>query len=240
MERADQGPDPDRAQIKYQKLAGGYDRLIAGAVGCLSGLAAHRAQAIDRLNLRPGDRVVDVGCGTGLRFAAILRRIGHAGSLIGVEQSPEMLAVADSRVERHGWTNVQLVASAVEDAQIGEAADAALFGLVHDITRSRPALDNILGQLADGARIAVFGGKTMPGPFKPISRRILAWYVTTFDGADRPWTLLQEFVPDLTVVEAVAPHLPGLGANSTGHSRRTRRLRGRSASRMLTRQLLRE
>lgn len=134
-----------------------------------------------------------MGCGTGLSFGLIEQRIGSTGQLVGIELSPEMLAVARERIRRHRWTNVTLIESAIEDARIGAQADAALFCLVHDITRSRPALENVLAQLKPGGRIGVFGVKEVSAKFLPLSlltRRVMAPFITTRDGAERPWTLL--------------------------------------------------
>ncbi len=50
-----------------------------------------------RLAQCPGDTVIDVACGTGLNFAAI----------IDVDLSAEMLAIAQRRVEHAGWTQVE-------------------------------------------------------------------------------------------------------------------------------------
>ncbi|MCE5288368.1 MAG: methyltransferase domain-containing protein [Nocardiaceae bacterium] len=198
----DPAPDRDRAREKYRRLASGYDRFIAGAAGRAVGFSRRRLRAVATLDLAPGDCVIDVGCGTGLSFAAIEERIGPHGRLVGIELSPDMLDIARERVRRHGWTNVTLVESAIEDADIRVEADAALFCLVHDIMRSRPALDHIVNHLKPAARIAVLGGKTLPHkafPLHQVSRRMLSRYVTTFDGIEQPWTLLAELVPDLRV-----------------------------------------
>jgi ubiquinone/menaquinone biosynthesis C-methylase UbiE len=195
-------PDHDRTRAKYRTLARTYDRFIAGVAGRVAGFDRRRAQAIERLDLQPGDVVIDVGCGTGLSFALTQGRIGWSGRVVGIELSPEMLAIARERVELHGWSNITLVESAVEEAEVGVDADAALFCLVHDITRSRRALENILGQLKRGGHVAVLGGKALPRkafPLDLVSRRMLARFVTTFDGIERPWTLLAELVPGLQV-----------------------------------------
>lgn len=197
-----QPPDHDRARAKYRRLARTYDRFVSGVGGRVAGFDRLRAQAIERLDLQPGDVVMDVGCGTGLSFALIEQRISASGRVVGVELSPEMLAVARERVEQHGWSNVTLVESAVEAAQAGVDADAALFCLVHDITRSPRALENIIGQLKPGGHVAVLGGKALPRkafPLDLVSRAMLARFVTTFDGIERPWTLLAELVPGLQV-----------------------------------------
>jgi ubiquinone/menaquinone biosynthesis C-methylase UbiE len=146
--------------------------------------------------------VIDVGCGTGLSFDAIERKTGPSGRLIGIELSPDMLGVARDRVEHNAWSNVTLMASSVEETQIGAPADAALFCLVHDVTRSRAALQNVVGWLKPGAGVAVFGAKALSRrafPLNVVSRRLMSRFVTTFDGAERPWTLLAELVPGLSV-----------------------------------------
>jgi demethylmenaquinone methyltransferase/2-methoxy-6-polyprenyl-1,4-benzoquinol methylase len=45
-----------------------------------------------------GDVVVDVGCGTGLRFERLLDRVGPAGVVVGVEPAAEMRALAAQRI----------------------------------------------------------------------------------------------------------------------------------------------
>jgi ubiquinone/menaquinone biosynthesis C-methylase UbiE len=69
-------PDHDRTRAKYRTLARTYDRFIAGVAGRVAGFDRRRAQAIERLDLQPGDVVIDVGCGTGLSFALTQGRIG--------------------------------------------------------------------------------------------------------------------------------------------------------------------
>lgn len=197
-----QSSDQDRVRVKYRNLARTYDRAIAGMGGRVAGFGSLRARAIEKLYLRPGDYVIDVGCGTGLSFGLIEERIGPAGQLVGIELSPDMLAVARDRVERRGWSNVTLVEGSVETAEIPMNADAALFCLVHDISRSRPAIENVLRHVKSGGRIVIVGGKALPRkafPLGMISRAMLSRFVTTFDGIEWPWTVLGELVPNLRV-----------------------------------------
>jgi ubiquinone/menaquinone biosynthesis C-methylase UbiE len=194
-------PDHERARDKYRRLARTYDRFLSIS-GRLVGLERHRARAIELLDLRQGDVVIDVGCGTGLSFALLEQRVGKSGRIIGLELSPDMLDVARERVKRHGWSNITLVEGAIEEASAGFEADGAHFCLVHDITRSRRALENVIGQLKPGGHIGVLGARAFPRKAFPLnlaSRRLMARYVTTFDGVERPWTTLAELVPDLQV-----------------------------------------
>jgi ubiquinone/menaquinone biosynthesis C-methylase UbiE len=77
----------------------------------------YRKLAVSRLQLKPGDRVVEIGCGTGLNFQYLLDAIGQTGRLIGIDLTDAMLVKAKERVRRSGWPNVEIVQT-----------DAATFG----------------------------------------------------------------------------------------------------------------
>ena len=58
---------------------------------------ARLAEIITRLRIRPGSRVLDVGCGTGVLFTLIRSNIGASGQLIRLDVSRQMLSHAVSR-----------------------------------------------------------------------------------------------------------------------------------------------
>jgi ubiquinone/menaquinone biosynthesis C-methylase UbiE len=193
--RVNSGPDRARALEQYRHTAANYDRHMWFARG------THR-EAVARLELRPGQVVVDVACGTGLNFEGIEQGIGPEGHLIGLDLSPEMLAVARDRVATAGWGNVTLVEAAAEEAALPASPDALLFAFSHDVLRSPAALDNLLGSTRSGARVVAAGGKWPPRWAVPVHAYVrfqAPRYVTTMEGFDRPWTLLAERVRDLEV-----------------------------------------
>jgi SAM-dependent methyltransferase len=164
---------------------------------------AYRRRAVDALSPRRGDVVVDVGCGTGLCFATLVDRIGATGTVVGVEPAPAMRALAAERVGARGWTNVVLVGSAVESADL-PTADRALFCAVHDVLQSAAALDHVLASLRDGGGVAATGGKWAPPWAFAVNAAVVALhapFVRSFAGFDRPWALLAERVPGLSVEE---------------------------------------
>ena len=112
-------PAPEPARLPaYREHARPYDRKT----GALQG---YRQAVIEALPVRRGQVVLDVGCGTGLCHGSLLDKVGPEGSVVGIEESPEMAAVARERIEQEGWDNVTVVQSSAEDAQITLTADAA-------------------------------------------------------------------------------------------------------------------
>lgn len=86
----------------YDLIAPIYDLGATGSGG-------PRREAVAQLRLQPGDRVLDIACGTGLNFTHIEAALGPGGLLIGLDFSPGMLAKARRRAERRGWENVRLI-----------------------------------------------------------------------------------------------------------------------------------
>ena len=161
-----------------------------------------RQRAIGRLRLKSGDRVLDVGCGTGLSFSALEGLVGPEGSIVGIEQSPEMIERARARAADNGWQNVALIAASVEEAAIPLAADAALFHFTHDIMRTRNALANVCRHLKPGGRIVAAGLKWAPVRTMPLN--ILVWNAamrstSTLEGLARPWSHLEPLVSELVL-----------------------------------------
>lgn len=193
--RAPRGPDRRAALAQYRERAGVYDaelRLFEPV----------RRRAVALLGLRRGDTVVDVGCGTGLSFALLEDAVGASGHLVGIEQSPEMIARARERVAAHGWDNVTLVNSPVEDARLPRLADAALFHFTHDILRKPAAVANVVDHLKPGAHVVACGLQWTRRWLLPVN--LAVWTaalhsVTTLEGLDRPWSHLSARVGRLRV-----------------------------------------
>jgi ubiquinone/menaquinone biosynthesis C-methylase UbiE len=190
------GPDRDAALEQYRRRAGVYDLELAF-------FEPIRRLAISRLDLRPGDVVFDVGCGTGLSLAMLRQRVGPKGRIVGIEQSPEMFEQARRRVARARWARVTLTCSPVEDADLRIKADAALFHFTHDILQRPEAIANVLSHLKPGARVVASGLKwAAPWLMQPVNLLVLPAAlrsVTSLAGLDRPWQRLQKQLGRMTV-----------------------------------------
>jgi SAM-dependent methyltransferase len=164
----------------------------------------YRHAVVEALPLKRGQVVLDVGCGTGLCCGLLRDKVGPGGTVIGIEESPEMAAVARECIAREGWRNVTVVQSAAEDARLEATADAALFCAVHDILQSPRALRNVMVSLGPGAWVAAGGGKWAAPVMVAVNsmvRMVHAPYVRSFSGFDRPWRHLEQLVEDVQVQE---------------------------------------
>jgi SAM-dependent methyltransferase len=162
----------------------------------------YRRQIVDLLPLERDDVVLDIGCGTGLCFTQVQEHIGPGGTIVGVDASAEMLAVAAERVAAQRWANVVLVESVAERADLPDDADHALFCAVHDVLQSAPALDHVLAHVRGHGGVAAGGGKWAPAWAIAVNAAVLALhtpYVRDFRGFDRPWTGLAERLPGIQV-----------------------------------------
>ncbi len=193
------GPLPDdehaAARALYGWRAGSYELQLAP-------YEFIRRMAIEHLQLRPGQVVLDLGCGTGMSLPLLREGVGPSGRVVAVDQSPEMLALARLRTQRAGWGNVVLQCEAVESALLPRLADAALLHFTHDILQSPQAMEQLLRHLRPGARIVATGLKwTAPGlsPWNALVGMHMAQSVTHYEGLRSPWLPLLQRGAELQV-----------------------------------------
>ena len=192
--------DHSAALAQYRRRAGVYDIELAL-------FEPVRRRAVERLALRTGDVVFDVGCGTGLSLPLLQPLVGAKGRIVGIEQSPEMIAKARERVALQGWKNVELIEASVEAARLARRADAALFHFTHDILREPLAIANVLRHLRPGARVVACGLQWAPFWAWPVNLLVFGaarHSVTSLAGLGSPWSLLAKHLSGLQVEKVMA------------------------------------
>ncbi len=117
----------------------------------------HRRQLVrDALGAKPGERILDVGCGPGFYAAEILEQVGPTGSVVGVDGSPQMLAAAARRCE--GSENVAFLEADATSLPIDDASfDAAVCVQVLEyVADTTAALSELHRALHVGGRVVVW------------------------------------------------------------------------------------
>ncbi len=119
--------------------------------------AQQRRQTVrETFGARPGERVLDVGCGPGFYCAELAEEVGPSGSVVGVDGSQPMLALAGRRCAELG--NVELRAGDATALGVSDADfDAALCVQVLEyVAETRAGLAELHRALKPGGRVLVW------------------------------------------------------------------------------------
>ena len=153
----------------FDRIAGVYDRMNGTMTAGLD--RRWRERAADRAELRPGERALDVCCGTGDLALELAARVGPDGSVTGCDFSEPMLAIARHKAEAAGAANVgfewaDALALPYEDASF----DAVTVGFG---VRNFADLEQGLGELA---RVLRPGGRLVILEITQPQRPPLSWF----------------------------------------------------------------
>jgi ubiquinone/menaquinone biosynthesis C-methylase UbiE len=79
-------------------------------------------ETVKRLDLRAGERVLDVGCGTGASALPAAEGVGPSGGVVGVDLADRLLAVARAKAAARRLTNVEFTVGDMERLEYPDAS----------------------------------------------------------------------------------------------------------------------
>lgn len=165
-----------------------------------------RQKAVELLNLKPGNRVLDAGCGSGGSFPYLVRAVGSTGEVMGIEISPESALSARKRIAKNEWGNIRVAESAAQTVVLEGMFDGLLMFAAADVYASEEALDNIIPHLRENARIVAFGAKLSKSRMGRILNPVLkTLFKLSFSSTPKPdyesWRVLAKYVEGVEVKE---------------------------------------
>jgi ubiquinone/menaquinone biosynthesis C-methylase UbiE len=135
-------------------------------------------------SLRPGEKVVDLGCGGGLDVLLAAARVGPTGRAIGIDMTPEMIDRARRNAARQGATNVEFRLATIDRLPLpAGSVDCVISNCVINLAPDKPAVfREIIRVLKPGGRLAV-SDIALKKPLPPELAQSLLAYVGCVAGA---------------------------------------------------------
>lgn len=164
-----------------------------------------RRKTAGRLELKSGDRVLEVGCGTGRNLSLLQDMVGQAGHVYGVDLSEGMLAKAQELCTQRGWDNVTLIRGDAAEYGVPQPVDGVLFSLSYNtMPHHREVLHHAWRQLRPGGYLVIMDAKLPPGIRGKLLLPYSVWIMKlTVLGNPyiRPWEELHELTNDFEMEE---------------------------------------
>jgi ubiquinone/menaquinone biosynthesis C-methylase UbiE len=126
---------------------------------------ARRDEIVAAVKLAPGDRIADVGAGTGLFVAPFAEAVGLKGKVYAIDISPRLIDHMKQRVADEGLTNVEVILSTEKSVELAEAAVDAVFvcDTYHHFEYYEAMLGSISSALRPGGQLIVIDFERIPG-----------------------------------------------------------------------------
>jgi ubiquinone/menaquinone biosynthesis C-methylase UbiE len=166
--------DVEAARDLYTRISSIYDTLSD------NGERRIRDRGLSLLDARPGERILEVGFGTGSSIVALAQAVGGSGHVFGMDISPGMKAVAEARIRKTNPAGkISLTLTAIPPIPFHNATFDAVFmaftlELFPDDTIPL-VLSEVRRTLRPGGRLSVVSMVRDPAKSSQVPERIYEW-----------------------------------------------------------------
>lgn len=151
------GLSSDHAGVRSVAEAFGYTPEELASIPAEANMGLSCGNPTATANLRPGEVVVDLGCGGGLDVLLAARKVGPSGKAIGIDMTPTMLELARRNAEKAGAANAEFHQASIDNLPLPDAsADCVISNCVINLAPDKQAVFREIARvLKPGGRLAV-------------------------------------------------------------------------------------
>lgn len=145
------------AGVQAVAEAFGYDAADLAGLPAEANMGLSCGNPIATAHLRPGEMVVDLGCGGGIDVLLAAKKLGPTGRAIGIDMTPEMIERARANAARAGAANAEFHLAKLEATGLPEnSVDCLISNCVINLSTDKPAaFREMFRVLKPGGRVAV-------------------------------------------------------------------------------------
>lgn len=214
------GLSSEHAGVRAVAEAFGYTPEELAAIPAEANMGLSCGNPTATANLRPGEVVVDLGCGGGLDVFLAAAKVGPTGKAIGIDMTPEMLARARQNAARanngKGYPNVEFHQATIDQLPLPDASvDCVISNCVINLAPDKPAVFREIARvLKPGGRLAV-SDIALKKPLPPELAADIMAYVGCIAGA----VLIEEYRQHLTEAGFAAVEVLDTGADLNAYAK---------------------
>ncbi len=144
--------------VKAVAEAFGYSTEELASIPAEANMGLSCGNPIATASLKPGEVVVDLGCGGGLDVLLAAHRVGSTGKAIGIDMTPQMIELArNNATKAHSHANAEFHLASIDDIPLPDlSVDCVISNCVINLAPDKPAVFREVARiLKPGGRLAV-------------------------------------------------------------------------------------
>ena len=188
------GLSSDQAGVRSVAESFGYTAEELQSLPAEANMGLSCGNPVATAHLKPGEVVIDLGCGGGIDVLLAAKRVGPTGKAIGLDMTPEMIELAQRNAAKQGLNNVEFHLTTIDRLPLADgSADCIISNCVINLVPDKLSVfREMFRVLKPGGRVAV-SDIALKKPLPEVIARDVMAYVGCIAGA----VLMKDYVNDL-------------------------------------------